>query len=231
MDSLTSYFWVIHLKIVVIIALLCCASLSFNVMAADHASSQLGMSSLKQSTSVPSESPNAISKDITILQQDSGINISTMNLTLVGSPTFGSAQTVKFTAPKPGWKLMNVLVMATDGWNASSGQLPTSLPFAIEIRDADLRLLYHFSDTQLPYFTSNQGIRMASIEVPDVPINGDFFVSFYGYGSLGLAAELQNATGNSYLFDKVTGQLYSYGLPLKNNQTLPINWLIRTVGS
>lgn len=153
-----------------------------------------------------------------------------MNITVAVSPTYGSAQTVKFTAPAPGWKLQDVLIIATDGWNASSKQLPTPLPFAIEVRDANLKLLYHFADTQLPYFTSSKGIGLASVEVPDILVSGDFFVCFYGYRSLALAAELQNATGNSYLFDKPTGQLYSYGLPLINNQTLPINWLIRVAG-
>ncbi len=153
-----------------------------------------------------------------------------MNLTFAVSPTYGSAQTVMFTAPKPGWKLENVLIMATDGWNASRKELPNPLPFAIEIRDANLRLLYHFADIQLPYFTSERGVRLANIEVPGVPMSGDFFVCFYGYRSLALAAELQNATGNSYLFDKFAGQLYSYGLPIRNNQTLPVNWLIRVAG-
>ena len=120
--------------------------------------------------------------------------------------------------------------MATDGWNASSKQLPNPLPFAIEIRDANLKLLYHFADIQLPYFTSNEGIILGGVEVPDISVSDDFFVCFYGYRSLALAAELQNATGNSYLFDKISGQIYDYGLPLKNNQTLPINWLIRVLG-
>ena len=206
-------------------------ALSLNGMAANSSSSQMGMSSLKQSTTVQSKSPNAASEDITVLKQDSGTNFSTMNLTFTISPTYGSAQAVKFTAPKPDWKLMSVLVMATDGWNSSSDQLPSPLPFAIEIRDANLRLLYHFSDTQLPYFTNGQEIRLANIEVPDIVLSGDFFVCFYGYTALGLATELQNATGNSYLFDKKTGQLWSYRLPLRNNQTLPINWIIRAVGS
>jgi hypothetical protein len=153
-----------------------------------------------------------------------------MNITLSVSPTYGSAQTVKFTAQKSAWKLEGILIMATDGWNESNKQLPNPLPFAIEIRDANLRLLYHFADTQLPYFTYDQGVRMAVIEVPDILVSGDFFVCFYGYQSLGLAAELQNATGNSYIFDKQTGQLYSSDLTLGNNQTLPINWLIRVEG-
>jgi hypothetical protein len=227
-------------KIILIIAVLCCATLCFCGFAATPQS--LGVNLLKQSESVtnapatrqPTNSAATQApvqqENITILKQDSGTNISKMNLTFAASPTYGSAQTVKFTAPKSGWKLNAILIIATDGWNTSSKQLPNPLPFAIEIRDANLRLLYHFADTQLPYFTSNEGIRLAGVEVPDIPVREDFFVCFYGYGSLGLATELQNATGNSYIFDKPTGNLYPGVLPLKNNQTLPVNWLIRVAG-
>jgi hypothetical protein len=132
-----------------------------------------------------------------------------MNITLAVSPTYGSAQTVKFTTPKSGWKLESILIMDIDGWNASSNVLPNPLPFAVEIRDANLKLLYHFEDTQLPYVTSGEGIRMAYVEVPEIPLCGDFFVCLYGYRSLSLATELQNATGNPYIFDKIAGQLFS----------------------
>jgi len=164
------------------------------------------------------------------LRQDSGINLSKMNITFVISPTFGSAQTVKFTAPKPGWRLEKVLVMATDFWNSSRKDLPTPKQFAIEIRDKDLNLLYHFADLQLPYFTHPDVITMAAIEVPTIPMSGEFYVSFYGYRSLGIAAELENATGNSYYYDKPTGLLHHGVVPLSNKQALPVNWLIRVAG-
>ena len=187
-------------------ALLCCVALGFSSLA------------------------ETLPENFTALKQDSGTNLSKMNLTFAGSLTYGSAQTVKFTTPKPDWKLESVQIMATDGWNASNKQLPTPLPFAVEIRDANLRLIYHFADAQFPYFTSDVGVRMASIEVPAMSMNGEFYVCFYGYRSLGLATELQNATGNSYIFDKLTGKLYFGVLPMKNNQTLPVNWLIRVAG-
>jgi hypothetical protein len=217
-------------------ALLCCVTLSFSGFAATPQSrASLGLNQLKQSESVTDtpaakQPANSAATQAQVLKQDSGTNISKMNLTFAVSPTYGSAQTVKFTAPKSGWKLESILIIATDGWNASSKQLPSPLPFAIEIRDSNLKLLYHFADTQLPYFTSSKGIRLTGIEVPDILVSGDFFVCFYGYRSLALATELQNATDKSYLFDKPTGQLYSYKLPLRNNQTLPINWLIRVAG-
>ena len=169
-------------------------------------------------------------ENITVLKQDSGTNLSKMNITFAGSPTYGSAQTVKFTAPKPDWKLESVQIMATDGWNSSSKQLPSPLPFAIEIRDSNLRLLYHFADAQFPYFTRDARVGMANIEMPTMPMNGDFYICFYGYRSLSLATELQNATGNSYFFDKLTDKLYNGMLPLKNNMTIPVNWIIRVAG-
>lgn len=230
-------------RLISIIALLCCTTLCFSSLAANASSAaSLGLNQLKESKSVLNAvATNPTSKaaatpapvpqeNISILKQDSGTNLSIMNITFASSLTYGSAQTVMFTAPKPGWMLENVMVMATDGWNASSKELPKPVPFAIEIRDVNLRLLYHYADTQLPYFTSDEGIRLANIELPDVPVNGDFYVCFYGYRALGVAAELQNVTGKSYYFDKLTGQLYQGFLPLKNNQTLPVNWLIRVVG-
>jgi hypothetical protein len=222
-----------------IIAMLCLASMFLSGLVSSQPSSTLGLNQLKQSGSgfsspTASTAANSASKqaaaNVSLLKQDSGTNLSEMNLTFSVSPTYGSAQTVKFTAPKTGWKLEGVSVMATDGWNASAKDLPKPLPFTIEIRDASLRLLYHYSDTQLPYFTNGQGIRLAYVEMPEMPITGDFFVCFYGYRSIGLATELQNATGNSYVFDKLTGRLYSGNLPLKNNKTLPINYIIRVLG-
>ena len=122
-----------------------------------------------------------------------------MNITLAISPAYSMAQAVKFTAPESGWNLEYILVMASDGWNASSKDLPKPLPFTIDIRDANLMLLYHYEGIQLPYFTNSKGIRMATIDVPFMPLSGDFFVCFYGYGSISLAAELENATGKLLL--------------------------------
>ena len=76
----------------------------------------------------------------------------------------------------------------------------------------------------------SNGVRMAAIDVPLMSMKGDFFVCFYGYGSISLAAELQNATGNSYYYDEREAKLYRGVVPLRNNQTTPVNWLIRVAG-
>lgn len=224
-------------RILLVVTLLCCATLCFGAMAANPPS-KLGLDQLKQSNSdlltasAPSKTspPPVTRENFTILKQDSGKNFSSMNLTFDVTPTLGSAQTVEFTAPKPGWKLESILIMATDGWNPSTNKTPNALPFAVEIRDANLSLLYHFADAQFPYFTSSSGIRMANVEIPALALNGKFFVCFYGYRSLGLATELENASGKSYIFDKLTGLLHPATLLTRNNQTIPVNWLIRALG-
>ncbi len=62
-------------------------------------------SALAQNNST-SSNPN-----MTVLKQDSGTNITNMNMAMYsagqdwGIDAFGVGEAVKFTAPKPGWKL------------------------------------------------------------------------------------------------------------------------------
>jgi len=232
---------------ILIIALLSCVTLSFGVMAV-NTPVKLGLNEVQsglaginapvannataanppaKAAAAPEQVPQ---ENVTVLEQDSGTNLTKMNITFTISPTYGLAQAVKFTPPKSGWNLEIILVMATDSWNATSKEQPKALPFTIEIRDANFTLLYHYEGVQLPYFTNSNGVRMAAIDVPVMSMKGDFFVCFYGYGSISLAAEQQNATGNSYYYDPGTAQLFRGFLPLRNNQTIPVNWLIRVAG-
>jgi hypothetical protein len=195
------------LKRIMLIALLFCTTLISGGLAANSQPAQL-----------------------TTLKEDSGINISDMNITFVVTPTYGYGQTVKFSPPRSGWKLKLISLLATDGWNFSTNEEPKPLPFTIEVRDSNLRLLYHYADIQLPYFTHSGKFGFANVEIPDLPLRGDFFVCFYGYQSVALAAELQNATGNSYLFDKIMGDLYNGTIQIGETQGIPVNWLIRVEG-
>ena len=210
--------------------MLCCIALSYGVLAINTPA--------KLPTKIPTPDDNikpaaTSAENITILKQDSGTNFTKMNVTLQASPMVATAQAVEFKPPKPGWKLEHVLVMATDGWNSSSKKEPVPLPFVVEIRDKDGRLLYHYSDTQLPYFTHPQGtkeIKWADIEIPALTVNDDFFVCFYGYSQILLLTEIQNATGNSYYYDKSTGRLYHAIITTPKNTTIPVNWIIRAAG-
>lgn len=200
-------------KVMLLLAALCCAVLVFNSLAQNPSSSEA-------------------TNEANVLSGDSGTNISTMNATFITAPVISAAQTVKFTPPKPGWKLEHILIMATDGWNSSIKINPTPLPFTIEIRNDKLDLVYHYADTQLSYFTHPDLITMADIEVPAMPMNGEFYICFNGYGFISLMTELQNATGNSYYYVKQPGggQLFPAQLQLSNNETLPVNFIIRAAG-
>lgn len=171
----------------------------------------------------------ATATTLNVLTQDSGTNLSKMNATFSASSVLDVAQAVKFTAPKPDWKLGRVLVYGTDGWNSTMKTLPPELPFVVEIRDSNLNLLYHFTDTQIMYFTSPQRSKWAEMEIPSLPVTGDFYVCFYGYGNVAVLTELQKATGNSYYFVRGAG-LTPGEMMLKNNTTLPVNWIIRAAG-
>lgn len=230
-------------RIILVITLLSFVTLCFGVIAV-NTSVKIGLNEVQSglvgvnapaptantSETAPAAPVSVSQGNITILKQDSGTNLTIMNITFTNSPTYGLAQAVEFKAPKPGWILEGILAMATDGWNASSKELPKPLPFTIEVRDQNLMLLYHYEGIQLPYFTNSNGVRMATIDVPPMPLNGAFYVCFYGYGALPLAAELQNATGNSYWYDERAAQLYYGVMPWRTNQAQHMNWLIRVAG-
>ena len=240
---------------VFVIAFLCCATLCFSALAANQPI-QLGMNQISQgnygfngpTANPPASTPVAAAPvsasatpapvtsapvsygNYTVLQQDSGTNLTIMDLTFTNSPAYNWEQAVEFKTPRTGWILEGISVLATDGWNASSEKQPTSLPFNIEVRDEKFSLLYTYEGIQLPYFTNSKGAKIATIDISPMPLNGTFYVCFNGYGAIPLAAELQNATGNSYYYDERTAQLYSAMLPSKNKQTIPVNWIIRAVG-
>ena len=241
---------------VFVIAFLCCATLCFSALAANQPI-QLGMNQISQgnygfngpTANPPASTPVAVAAPVsasamhapvtpapvsygnyTVLQQDSGTNLTIMDLTFTNSPAYNWEQAVEFKIPRPGWILEGISVLATDSWNASSEKQPTSLPFNIEVRDEKFSLLYTYEGIQLPYFTNSKGAKIATIDISPMPLNGTFYICFNGYGAIPLAAELQNATGNSYYYDERTAQLYSGVLPSKNKQTIPVNWIIRAVG-
>ncbi len=223
-------------RIIWIIAVLCCIALSFGVLAINTPAKLPAKAPANAPAKAASSSNITLNTvehvgNVTVLKQDSGTNFTKMNATLRIPPVISMAQAVEFKPPRPGWKLRGILVMATDGWNSSSKKDPVPLPFAIEIRDKDGGILYHYSDTQLGYFTHPKGeIKMASIEIPPLAVNNSFFICFYGYAQIHLLTEIQNATGNSYYFDRSTGQLYHAFIPARNNKTIPVNWIIRAAG-
>jgi hypothetical protein len=173
------------------------------------------------------------------LVQDSGTNLSEMNLTMItGMNYFGAlgydrAEAVKFTAPTAGWKLNSVQVLGWDGFNGTRESVPIHRTFRLDVRDADLNLLYTFTDTQVPYFNYRYNLPeplIAEIDLPSLTVSGDFYICFYDRASVVIGAETENPTGNSFFFDRATKRLVPAELPTGNNMTMPVNWIIRAVG-
>ena len=173
--------------------------------------------------------------ELIVLKQDSGVNLSKMNMTLYSAATdwgidaFGVGEAVKFTAPKAGWKLMQVRVAGWNGYNDTTKIIPSANDFLIEIRDKNLDLLYRMSDTQNAYFTFTAPV-LRAIDIPALPVTSDFYVIFYDRGAMVMGMEQQNGTGNSYFYDSLNGELIPASFKDANNKSTKVNWVIRAVG-
>lgn len=170
-----------------------------------------------------------------VLFQDSGTNISNMNLTMYSSGqdwginSFDVGEAVKFAAPKAGWKLKQIRVLGWNGYNETSMTVPSPSNFLIEIRDQDLNLLYRLADTQNAYFTlSAPGIR--GIDIPAIPVTDEFYIIFYDRSAMRIGVELENATGNSYIFNSLNGELIPAEFRIEGAEATQVNWVIRAAG-
>lgn len=172
---------------------------------------------------------------MTVLKQDSGTNITKMNMTLYsagqdwGINAFGIGEAVKFTAPKPEWKLKQIRVLGWNGYNETTMTVPSPSNFLIEVRDENLNLLYRLADTQNAYFTFPAPALIA-IDIPALPLTGDFYIIFYDRSTMRIGVELENGTGNSYQYDSMYSELIPAEFKIDNNESTKVNWVIRAVG-
>ncbi len=170
---------------------------------------------------------------LTTLRGNNETNYSEMNITFFSSLIeFGSlniGEAVKFTAPKAGWKLQNVRILAWSGYNNTTQTFPADRNIMIEIRDKDLNLLYKFADAQNNYFLSETGPLFGEIEIPAMPVTGDFYVVFYDRGAAFIGMENRNGSGHSFIFNN--GQILpAESTVQETNETIKINWLIEAAG-
>jgi hypothetical protein len=70
---------------------------------------------------------------------------------------------------------------------------------------------------------------MGEIEIPAVPVTGDFYVVFYDRGAAHIGMENNNRTGNSFLFmgDQI---LPAERTVQETNETIKVNWMIEAAG-
>jgi len=156
-------------------------------------------------------------------------------LSLIGAPAYFFAEAVKFKAPKADWKVNAVQLYGWDGFNGSDQSIPMERVIAIEIRDKDLKLLYKFADSQLPYSNYARNATLMyplTVSIPQIPVSDDFYVCFYDRGAIAVASERLNETSkNSFIYVEDGNQLLPAALPTKDNGTIPINWIMAIDGS
>ena len=173
-----------------------------------------------------------------ILQSFSG-NLSEKDLTfysmigLFGPPGMSVGEMVKFKAPKPGWNLKNISILAWDGFNGTSESVPPDGTISLEVRDKDLDLLYQYADSEMPYSNFRLNVTdpmFMDFEVPSIPVSDEFYITFYDRGIIAVASEL-NVTANSYIFDRTARKPIPAVVPIGVNQTTPTNWIMEVEGS
>jgi hypothetical protein len=173
--------------------------------------------------------------NMVVLTQDSGANITKMNMTLYsvgqdwGINAFSVGEAVKFTAPKPDWKLKQIRVLGWNGFNETTLAVPSPSDFLIEVRDEKLNLLYRLADTQNAYFTLPAPALIA-IDIPALALTGVFYIIFYDRSTMRIGVELENGTGNSYQYNSMYGELIPAEFKIDNNESIKVNWVIRAVG-
>ncbi len=198
------------------------------------ASTGTTMPSQGQIPNIATSNSMASTEGLTTLKQDSGKDFSKMNMTMYSAVNdFGAAglnvgEVVKFTAPKPGWKLKKIQIVGLSIFNNTTKRYPADRNFLVEVRDSNADLLYKFADTQNMYFASAAGPVVRGIDIPALPITGDFYIAFYDRGAMLIGAEQDNGTGNSYFV--VNGKLDPAQYTTRTNETVKINWLIRALG-
>jgi hypothetical protein len=173
-------------------------------------------------------------QNMTELKQDSTTNASE-NVQLYsagedwGLNSFFFGEAVKFTAPTPGWELKQIKVLGWNFYNETSMAVPSPSNFLIEVRDGDLNLLYRLADTQNAYFTDKVPV-LRAINIPPLPVTEAFYIVFYDRSIMKIGVEVENGTGNSYVYDSINNRMIPAEFRIEESNTTKVNWIIRAVG-
>ncbi|MCJ7445258.1 MAG: hypothetical protein MUO26_12175 [Methanotrichaceae archaeon] len=167
------------------------------------------------------------------LSENRNLDLLTM-AQLFGLNGLNLGETVKLKAPKPNWTLRGIEIAGYDGFNGSRESLPSPEIIALEIRDKDLNLLYKYADSQLPYsnlWRNSTGPVVMRFELPPTRVTDEFYIVFYDRNAVQVMAEL-NSTGDSYFFNPYgkTKLEPAEVVQIKDNKTIPINWIMTAVG-
>jgi len=116
-----------------------------------------------------------------------------------------------------------VLFSPPDNWTLSRvavcGMLNRDGIFVLEIWNADLNLVYRTTDLSGAYFGSN--LSWAEIDVPDLRIDGPFFVVFFEYSTVFVGIDNNTTLNRSFVASRSPSMLSSPG---------DYEWMIAAIG-
>ncbi len=126
---------------------------------------------------------------------------------------------VLFTAPYDNWTLSRVAIY---------GKLtpkPISDPFIIEVWDDDLDQVSKVTDDAVLIFGNE--FEWVLVDIPDVNVSRDFFVSFYEFEGIYTGIDRDSGSGRSLITAGDPNRVLEWDIELPQNET---NWMIRAVG-
>jgi hypothetical protein len=69
-----------------------------------------------------------------------------------------------------------------------------------------------------------------NVDLPSLPVSDEFYLCFYDRGNVGAAFEFNNASEVSYFFDRTSKETFPAVVPGGENQTAPVNWIMKVFG-
>ncbi|MEA2046714.1 MAG: hypothetical protein U9N48_09405 [Euryarchaeota archaeon] len=127
---------------------------------------------------------------------------------------------VLFTAPCENWTLSGAAV-----YGKLSPEYRSDI-FVLEVWDEDLNLVSKVTDRAGSFFGDE--FDWALVDIPDVDVSGDFFVSFYEFAGVYVGVDLDPGPGGSLIAARNPNRILEWDVEAyRDNQT---NWMIRAVG-
>ncbi|TRZ67906.1 MAG: hypothetical protein D4Q77_02330 [Methanothrix sp.] len=127
---------------------------------------------------------------------------------------------VLFTAPCDNWTFSGVAV-----YGKLSPESRSDI-FVLEVWDEDLNLVSKVTDRAVSFFGDE--FDWALVDIPDVEVSGDFFVSFYEFAGVYVGMDLDSGPGMSLIAARNPNRILEWDVEAhRENQT---NWMIRAAG-
>jgi hypothetical protein len=72
---------------------------------------------------------------------------------------------------------------------------------------------------------------MRALDIPALPVTDEFYIIFYDRGTMKIGVELENGTGNSYIYNNLNSELIPAKFRIQGAEATNVNWIIRAAGN